>query len=124
MKKLLGLSVVFCMLALAVSFGMAADDQHIAARNGIKVRVQYDPQGPNNLIVAYVKFINENQYRVNINWWPIITCENGDKREGAVAAFSMDQGGTYVVTIWRSQACGQGRINNIDVEMDVKQASP
>lgn len=47
-----------------------------------------------------------------------------DKREGPAASFSMNEGGTYVVNIWRSAACGQGRIKNIDVEMAVKKVNP
>jgi hypothetical protein len=123
MKKLHVFFVVLFMFASVVSFSIAADDQ-LATRDGINVRVQYDPMGPNNLIVAYVKFINENQYRVEVNWWPVITCESEDKREGPAASFSMNEGGTYVVNIWRSAACGQGRIKNIDVEMAVKKVNP
>ena len=92
MKKLHSLFFVFCMFALVVSFSIAAYDQSAIMRDGIKVRVQYDPQGPNSWIVACVTFINENQYRVDVNWRPVITCESGNKREDAYAGFSMNQG--------------------------------
>ncbi len=122
--KLLGLSVVFCMFALTVSFSTAADGQLATTRDGIKVSVQIDPQGPSSWIVANVTFINENQYRAEVTWWPVIICESGKKREGAISVVSMNQGETYWVNLERPQACGYGRIKNIDVEMFVKKVSP
>lgn len=103
---------------------MAADYQHVATHEGVEVMVQYDPMGPNNLIVANVKFVNENKYGVAVSWMPIITCEGDYSREGPVAGFSMNEGETYVVTIWRSAACGPGRIKNFSVNMDAKKANP
>lgn len=123
MKKMNILFAVFCVLALSASFSIAADDQP-EARRGIRVNVQYDPLGPNNLIVAYVKFINENQYRVEGNWWPVITCEDGNRRQGLVAALNLNQGETLAVNIMRSAACGPGRVKDIYVEMNVNKAGP
>ncbi|MDA8240322.1 MAG: hypothetical protein M0Z67_08130 [Nitrospiraceae bacterium] len=123
MKKLQSLFFMFCMFALVVSFSMA-DDQPAIMRDGIKVTVQYDPQGTNNWIVACVTFINENQYRVEVTGRAVITCESGDKREDAINPFSTNKGETHWVNIGRFGACGNGRIKNIDVETDVKKVNP
>ena len=123
MKTVHILFVVFCVSALLASFRIAGDDQP-DPRHGIRVNVQYDPLGPNNLIVAYVKLTNENHYRVEGNWWPVVTCEDGNKRQGLVAVLNMNQGETLVVNIMRSSACGPGRVKDIYVEMNVKKAGP
>lgn len=122
MKKLWLLFVVLCVSALAAAPVIAADYQ--TTRDGVEVTVQLNPLGPNNSIVAYVKFINNNQYRVEVNWMPVITCEGENRREGPAAGFGVNEGETYVVNIWRSAACGQGRIKEFVVEMDVKKTNP
>jgi hypothetical protein len=122
MRKLQGLFIAFCLLALASSG--TAEDQPAIVRDGIKVTVQIDPQGPNNWIVAAITFINENPYGVDVTGWPVITCEGGDKREGVFVPFSMNPGGTHWVNIQRYQACSYGRIKNIDVEITVKRSNP
>jgi hypothetical protein len=124
MKKLHSLFFLVCIFALAVSFSIAAGDQLVASRDGVQVRVQIDPQGPNNWIKACIAFINENEYRVDVDWRPIITCESGHKPENVFVPFSIDAGGTYWVNIGRFGACGNGRIKNIDVEISVKKSNP
>ncbi len=124
MEKLRGLVFLFCMLALAVSFSIAADGQLVATRDGVKVYVQIDPQGPNNWIVACITFINENKYRVDVDWRPIITGESGHEPEDVFVPFSINEGGTYWVNIGRFGACGNGRIKNIDVDISVKKSNP
>ncbi len=123
MKKLYALFFVFCTFGFGVSLSLA-DDQPPIMRDGIKVIVQVDPQGPNNWIVASITFINENKYRVEVTGLPVITCESGDKREGIFVPFSMNPGETYWVNLERYQACGNGRIKNIDVEITVKKGNP
>ncbi len=115
-------SMLFCVSVLAPPGFAAADYQRVAAREGVEALVQYNPLGPNNLIVAYVKFVNKNRYGVDVDWKPIITCEGGERREGYSEGFSMDEGGTYEVTIWRSSACGSGALRSIGVQMTVKKA--
>jgi hypothetical protein len=124
MKKLHSLLFLFCMFALAVSLSIAVADQLVTTRDGVNVRVQYDPQGPNNWIKACITFINENKYRVDVDWRPIITCESGNNPENVFAPFSIDAGGTYWVNIGRFGACGEGRIKNIDVQISVKKSGP
>ena len=120
MKKLCFLIVALCVSAFLTSAAMSAGYQHVITQEGIEVTVQNNPLGPNNQIVAYVKFINNNGYKVNVNWKPIITCEGGDIRTGTSASFGMSEGGSYEVNIWRSQACGLKQMIKLDVEMDVK----
>lgn len=124
MKKLHTLFFAFCMFALAVSFSIAADGQLVTARDGVQVRVQIDPQGPNIWIVACITFINENKYRVDVDWRPIITCESGHQPEDVFVPFSINEGGNYWVNIGRFGACGNGRIKKIDVEISVKKSNP
>lgn len=83
------------MLALVVSFNMA-DDQPTIIRDRIKVTVQYDPQGPNNWIVACVTFINENPYRVEVTGWPVITCARGKKAGVRLCSLQHESGGNLL----------------------------
>jgi hypothetical protein len=122
MKKLYLFVVV--LSAFAASSALAEDYKHLVTHDGVEVMVQYDPLGPNNAIVADVEFVNKNPYSVDVNWKWVITCEGENKREGPTVSFSMDEGGTHVVDIWRLEACGQGRIKDFGVEMDVKKAGP
>jgi hypothetical protein len=124
MKKRHNLFFLSCIFVLVVPFSIAAGDQLVTSRDGIKVSVQYDPVGPNNWIKACITFVNENKYRVDVEWRPIITCESGDKPEPVFTPFSIDAGGTYWVNIGRFGACGNGRIKNIDVEISVKKSNP
>jgi hypothetical protein len=124
MKKLHNLFFLSCMFVLVVSFSIAAGDQLITSRDGVKVSVLYNPVGPNNWRVASITFVNENSYRVEVTGWPVFTCEDGNKHESVFVPFSIDAGGTYWVYIQRYQACGNGRITNTDVEISVKRSNP
>ena len=121
MKKL-GCLVGLFVSMFVVSAAVAADRNGPGAREGVDVVVTIDPLGPNNQIAAYVKFVNNNEYKVNIKWTPVITCEGGDKRTGYGADFSMNAGASYEVTIWRSAACGFREMKNLRVEKEVKRA--
>jgi hypothetical protein len=116
--------IISCVTLFAVSGAAAQDYQHITTQEGVEVMAKYDPLGPNNLVVAYVKFLNNNRYTVNVNWTPKITCEGGDVKIGYGAGFSMNEGKSYEVNIWRSAACGTGKIKDFSVDMEVKRASP
>lgn len=124
MKKLFCFIAALCAAAFFLSAAMAADYQHVPAQEGVEVRVQNNPLGPNNQIVAYVKFTNHNDYKVDVSWKPVITCEGGEKKTGTSADFSMGAGESYTVNIWRSQACGLTKIINLGVDMEVKEAAP
>jgi hypothetical protein len=121
-------AIIFVIISgvalLAASAVLAQDYQHVTTQEGVEVMVKYDPLGPNNLVVAYVKFVNNNKYTVNVDWTPTITCEGGDVKVGYGAGFSMNEGKSYGVNIWRSAACGPGRIKDFSVDMEVKRASP
>ncbi len=123
MLKSYHLLLMICVFASTTSSATATENM-VTSRDGVRVTVQYDPLGPNNSIVAYVKFTNENNYSVEVTWKPVIICEKGNRREGAATVFDMNEDGTYVANIWRSTACGQGKIETIDVEIDVKRANP
>ena len=124
MKNLLILYTVLCIFAITAPACLAADYQLVMSRDGVDVMIQYDPLGPNNEIVAYVKFSNENPYRVEVNWKPVITCEGEDRQEGPSATFFINEGEDYVVTLWRLSVCGQRPISSFFVEMDATMASP
>lgn len=120
MEKLCCLIVIVCVSLLVISAAMASDNQNLATQGGVEVIVKYDPSGPNNLIVAFVKFVNNNAYKVHVNWKPIITCAGSDMRKGDGEPFVMSEGGSYQVTIWRSLTCGNRKLENLSVEMDVQ----
>lgn len=124
MKKFFYYFAGVCICVFFVSAVLGAEYQKVVSGEGVDVMVQYDPLGPNNEIVAYVKFINNKQYPVEVNWYPVITCVNENKREGAFNGFSLNQGESLVVKIWRLEACGQGRIKDFKVVLDVKKDNP
>jgi len=117
MEKLRCLIVIVCVSLLAISAAMASDDQHLETEGGVKVTVIYDPVGPNNLIAAYIRFVNKNAYKVHVNWQPTITCEGSDMTKGQGEPFVMSEGGSYQVTIWRSPTCGNRKLKDIKVEI-------
>ena len=120
MKKLCCLIGIVCVSLLVISAAIAEDLGQPDAKEGVKVTVKYDPLGPNNLIVAFVKFINNNGYRVHVDWNPIITCEGSNSKEGYGEPFDMNEGGSYQVTMWRSAVCQDRKLKDLSVEMDVK----
>jgi hypothetical protein len=122
MKKLYRLILALCVSAFVASAAMAADYQLIDTQRGVEVKVQHNPFGYNNQIVAFLKFFNTNRYRVSVHWEPVITCEGSESRKGEGSAFDMAEEGTYEVTIWRSQACGLKKLINLSVEMTVQEA--
>ncbi len=81
-----------------------------------------NPLGPNNLAALYVKFINNNSYEVNIKWTPVMTCQDGSTKKGYGEDFSVKGGGSHEATFWRSGACGEWKITDFTVEMEVKKA--
>lgn len=121
MKKLCCL-VGLCISMFVASAAAAEDYKDLGTREGVDVMVAIDPLGPNNQIVAYVKFVNNNGYKVNIKWTHIITCEGGNIKKDYGADFSMNAGASYEVTIWRSAACGVQEMKDLRVEMEVKRA--
>jgi hypothetical protein len=114
--------VVFCLSMILASNVAAQNYETIGGEDGVDVLAAIDPHGPNNLVAAYVRFINNNSYEVNIKWTPVMTCQNGNTKKGYGADFSIKGGGSYEVTIWRSGACGERRITDFKVEMAVKKA--
>ncbi len=121
MKKL-SFSAILCIF-LFLAFTVAAQNyRNLGTQDGVDVLAAIDPLGPNNLVSVYVKFINKNSYDVNVKWTPLITCQGGTTRKGYGADFSMKAGGSYEVTIWRSGACGEQQIKDLNVEMEVKRA--
>jgi hypothetical protein len=106
----------------AASAAAVEDYKDLGTREGVGVMVAIDPLGPNNQITAYVKFVNNNGYKVNIKWTPIITCEGGNIKKDYGADFSLNAGASYAVTIWRSAACGVQGMKDLRVEMEVKKA--
>lgn len=124
MKKLFCFIAGLCVAAFVLSAAMAADYKQVLTQEGVEVMVQDNPLGPNNQIVAYVKFTNNNDHKVDVSWKPVITCEGGEIKTGANAGFGMSAGESYEVNIWRSQACGLKKIMNLSVDMEVKEAAP
>ncbi len=124
MKKLRCLIVVVCVSLLAIPAAVASADQHLETQGGVKVTVIYDPFGPNNLIAASIRFVNTNEYKVHVSWQPTITCEGSDLTKGQGEPFVISEGGSYQVTIWRSQTCGNRKLADIKVEIfEVKKAT-
>ncbi len=75
---------------------------------------------PKDLIVAFVEFINNNGYKVHVDWKPIITCEGSNAKEGYGEPFDIDEGESHQVTIWRSTSCQNRKLKYLSVKMDVK----
>lgn len=121
MKKLCCLVGLFIFF-FVVSAAAVEDYKDPGTDEGVNAMVAIDPLGPNNLVAAFVKFVNHNGYKVNIKWTPLITCEGTKIQKGYGADFSMDAGASYEVTIWRSAACGVPDIKELKVEMEVKKA--
>ncbi len=120
MKKLSCLVVAVCISVFAASAAMAQDYQLVGKQEGVEVMMKYHPFGYNNLIVAFIKFVNTNTYKVDIDWTPTISCEDLPPKKGYGAPFTLDGKQSYEVTIWRSEACGQAGMKGIQVEMHVK----
>lgn len=121
MKMARGLLVLFCISLFSVSAAWAANYRHLETKDGVEVMAELYPLGPNNQIVAYIKFVNNNSYRVDVNWTPFFACEGSGINSGYGANFSMEAEGSYEVTIWRLGACGNAALKSIRVEMFVKQ---
>ena len=120
MKQLFCL-IIWSFTALFAASGAGAQDyRSLSEREGVEVMAAFDPLGPNNLIAAYVKFVNKNGYRVNIKWTPLIACVGQAPKEGYGESFSLDAGGTYEVNLWRSAACVTGSIDDLAVDMEVR----
>jgi hypothetical protein len=120
MKKSGCLIVTVCIFVCAASAAVAQDYKQIGAREGVEVMVRYNPFGYNNLIVAFIKFVNTNTYKVDVDWTPIISCEGLPMKKGYGAPFILGGKETYEVTIWRTQACGHADMKSVLVEMNVK----
>jgi hypothetical protein len=122
MKRSGWLVIALCIVLLVVSAATAQDYKRIASFGGVEVTAAIEPLGHNNLMSAFIRFVNHNQYKVNVAWTPVITCQGAPSRNGYGEPFSMDAGATYVARLWRSSTCGPGSIRNIAVEMTVKRA--
>lgn len=121
MKKLGFIVLAVCISVLAASSAEAQRDyQLIGNQEGVEVLVRYNPLGSNNLIVAFIKFVNKNEYKVHVAWTPLISCGDLPPKKGYGEPFSLQEKGTYEVNIWRSQACGQEPLKGIRVEMHLK----
>ena len=123
MEKLCCLIVIVCVSLPVISSAVASDNQHPETQGGVEVIVKYDPFGPNNLIVAFVEFVNNNAYEVHVNWQPIITCEGSEMRKGYGEPFVLSEGGSRQVTIWRSVTCGDRKLKDLSVEMNVEKTT-
>jgi hypothetical protein len=115
----------FFVLAAAIFVASAAlavdvNYQPLSTQNGVAVMVSYDPLGPNNQIMAYLKFINNNDYPADVTWKPVISCGDAAPKEGSGGAFHIDAKASYGVTLWRSQACGLMKIRDFTVKLEVK----
>lgn len=122
MRRLRLLVVLVLISLLAASAAMAQQDyQQIGGQSGVKVMVRYNPFGYNNLIVAFIRFVNTNSHKVDVDWTPLIKCEGRPVKKGYGEPFSISKKGSYEVTLWRSQACGHATLKAITVRMTVKQ---
>ncbi len=119
MKKIYCLFFFVCIITFLASEARA-DYQHVDTKDGVEVMVEFNPLGPNNAIVASVKFINNNQYKVEVTWKPLITCDDGSVREGSIGSLGLDGNATSVVNIWRLAACGQREVRDLSADMEVK----
>ena len=97
--------------------------QEVVIEEGVDAIVKYDPLGPNNLIGAFVQFVNHNAYKVRVIWTPVITFSGSDKKEGYGEPFIMNKGESYQATIWRAGTCGNRKLENLRVEMNVEKAT-
>jgi hypothetical protein len=122
MKRLFWLIAAFCMVIFLSSPAPAQEYQNLSTKGGVEVMVALDPLGPNNQIAAYIKFVNQNGYKVNITWKPVITCEGEPAKKGYGAPFSMDAASSYEVRLWRSSACAVSSIKDLNVDMEVRAA--
>ncbi|MEJ2685130.1 MAG: hypothetical protein P8Z71_12135 [Candidatus Sulfobium sp.] len=120
MKKLRLIIIVACISVFTASAAMAQDYKLIGTLDGVEAMVRYNPFGYNNLIVAYIKFVNMNTYKVDVDWTPLLHCEGLPVKKGYGAPFTLKEKGSYQVTIWRTQACGNGTLKGIEVEMNIK----
>ncbi len=112
--------IVACAVLGVVVSAAAIEYQPLATKKGVEAAVSYNPLGPNNQVVAYVRFLNKNDYNVDVEWKPLITCGSGEVIKGASAGFSLAAKSTYEVTIWRSMACGPRPMKTLTVQMEVK----
>ncbi|MEJ2696214.1 MAG: hypothetical protein P8013_06160 [Candidatus Sulfobium sp.] len=121
MKKLLCIVIAVWISVLMAAAARAQQDyEKIGTQGGVEVMVRYNPFGYNNLIVAFIKFVNTNDYKVDVDWTPLINCEGLPVKKGYGAPFSMNENGSYEVTMWRSEVCGQVPLKGIQVKMYVK----
>jgi hypothetical protein len=120
MKKINCFIIAVCMIAFSVSRVMAQDYSQITSQGGVEVTASYNPFGHNNLIVAFIKFVNTNSYAVNVEWTPLISCQGLPVKKGHGTPLTLKAEGSYVVTLWRSQACGQTKLQGVQVDMHVK----
>ncbi len=111
--------VVLCAALCVVTTAAAIQYRPLVAKNGVEATVSYNQLGPNNQVVAYVKFLNTNDYKVDVNWKPVITCGSSQVIKGAAARFSIEAKSSFEVTIWRSMACGSRPMQTMTVEMEV-----
>lgn len=120
--KIRCLIIALCLTVFATSAATAQQGyRQIGEQGGVEVMVKYHPFGYNNLVVAFIKFVNANPYKVTVYWTPYMTCENLPVKKGYGAKFGLREKGTHEVNVWRSQACGNATLKNIRVEMHVKE---
>ncbi len=118
--KRLSCSIGMLVVSLLVISAAMAGDSGPYIKEGVEATVRYDPLGPNNAIVAFVRFINNNTYKVHVDWEPVITCGGGNAEAGYGEPFDIDGGGSYQVNIWRTQACRDVKLEDLSVRMYVK----
>jgi hypothetical protein len=114
---------VVCVVLSMVTAAAAIEYQPLATEKGVEAMVSYNPLGPNNEIVAFIRFVNNNSYKVAVDWKPVIDCGGSEVIKGAAAGFSIDAKSTFEVTLWRSMACGLRQIKNLSVQMTVQRSS-
>lgn len=120
MRKTHCLIIMLCITIFVASAATAQQDYHqIDQQGGVQVMARYNPFGDNNLIVAFVRFVNTNQYKVNVVWTPFISCQDLPVKRGYGAPFTLGENKSHEITIWRSQACGPAKLEGIKVEMSV-----
>jgi hypothetical protein len=111
------------ILIAAAAVAIEIDYQKLTERGGVEALISYDPLGPNNQIAAYLKFINNNDYAVDVTWMPIISCGDGPPKEGISGVSHLDGRASYEVTLWRTGVCGLVKISDFKVKMEVKESS-
>ncbi len=122
MKRSCFLIVALCIALFEAQTAAAQQYTSFGTWEGVEVLTQIDPLGPNNQIGAYVKFVNHNKYKVNIEWTPLITCAGQTARKSYGEPFSIDAEASYEATIWRSSTCHMGSIKELEIEIKVKRA--